>query len=345
MKGGLSRWRRRFTLLPSSFILALAACRTPTYPVPEVSDAAVAAERVALQTRFLLADDERRERLHRVTFPILREAAKLFDRTPRPAMGIVLLSDRAYPESYRARARELWKISDEPIVRHVAPDSPAETAGLHPGDRLVGIGGERVGGGLGAFIDALEDHLEPDHTLALTVEQDGNVIELEVTPVPIADYRIRLRYDSSINALATGRSIEVNRAMIDFCKNDTELAFVVAHELAHNALRHQRDFVVNYLLGTAADVALLLAGVPTPNALGVLNTVVPSADFESEADVVAVVLLRNAGYDPAEALDFWPRLGALQPEAERGFLFFSTHPDFATRQARLRAAIEQLADE
>jgi len=179
MKGGLSRWRRRFTLLPSSFILVLSACRTPTYPVPEVSDAAVAAERVALQTRFLLADDERRERLHRVTFPILREAAKLFDRTPRPAMGIVLLSDRAYPEAYRARARELWQIGDEPIVRHVAPDSPAEAAGLRPGDRLVGIGGERLEGGLGVFIDALESRLELDRALPLTVEREGNEIELE----------------------------------------------------------------------------------------------------------------------------------------------------------------------
>lgn len=329
-------------LLLLFLLLAFPACRTPQTVLPKVSAEAVAQEAQAMQTRFLEDDDARRERLHRVTFPILREAAGIFKDKPRPAIGVVLLTDDSYPELYRARARERWAIGEAPIIRHVAPGSPADRAGLRSGDQLTHIAGTPISAHQGDFLKKLSEAMEPGQALAITVTRGLETIETTVTPAAIADTRIRLRYDAAINARATGRTIEVNRALIDFCRNDTELAFIVAHELAHNALRHHRDFVINYLLGTAADVALLFVGIPTPNALGVINTLLPSADFESEADMVALLLLDRAGYDLTEVLDFWPRLSTLAPTEQRGWFFIGTHPDFPLRQARLRAAIEQL---
>jgi hypothetical protein len=323
-------------------LFALAACRTPKTELPIVSAAAVAREEQLQQTRFLEEDDARRERLHRVTFPLLREAVALFEEKPRPAMGIVLLTDEAYPERYQARARALWQIEDVPIIRHVAPDSPAARTGLQPNDRIRALNGTPVAEDPATFLDDLRAAMHPDEMLALTIQRKGIEETVTLSPAAIADYRVRLKYDAAVNARATGRAIEINRAMIDFCENDEELAFIVAHELAHNALRHHRDFAINYALGTAADLALLFAGVPTPNAVGLVNALWPSKAYESEADYLAVVLLQRTGYDPEKVLDFWPRLSALAPLPQRGPLFIGTHPDFAERQARLRLALEHL---
>lgn len=304
---------------------------------------AVAVEQRAQRLRFLEEDDARRERVHRLAFPVLQEALHLFAAPPRRALGVLLVSAEAYPEVYRPLASERWGL-DRPGLRiqHVAPGSPADAAGVRPGDRLVAIGDNALPADPPAAMKLVQAAVKAGGPVALGLERAGATIEVGAEPAEIADYPIRLRYLGEINARATGGSIELNRAIVDFCESDTELAFILAHELAHNALRHHRDYVLNYLAGTAADLALLFAGIPTPNAVGVVNTLRPSPDFESEADYVALFLLARMGYDLDGVLDLWPRLAALQPEKQRHFFFFSTHPDYATRQARLRAAIAQI---
>ena len=61
---------------------------------------------------------------------------------------------------------------------------------------------------------------------------------------------------------------------------------------------------------------------------------------ESEADHIGLILMAKAGYDPAQALDFWSRMmksekGAKMPE------FMSTHPNDATRLKELEAFLPE----
>src|SRR5690606_28653421 len=148
------------------------------------------------------------------------------------------------------------------------PGSPAAFAGFLPGDLITEVDGHAKPSSAESLLDVLKESLEAGKPLDVRVKRAEASVMLTVTPVTAASNRARMVYSQAINALATGSTVEVNLGMLEFCENDTELAFVFAHELAHNALRHHRDFVFNYLLGTAGDLALLALSVPSANVLG-----------------------------------------------------------------------------
>jgi len=74
-----------------------------------------------------------------------------------------------------------WRLEVEPVVGTVAPDSPAEEAGIRPGDRFLAIGGEDVAGWsrVGYLV---QQHGRAGQALAVTIERDGRAIELEISP-------------------------------------------------------------------------------------------------------------------------------------------------------------------
>ncbi len=66
-----------------------------------------------------------------------------------------------------------------PVVGDVLPDSPAAAAGLRPGDRIEGIGSEKVG----RFEDVQRIiSRSPGQALELQVLREGNQVRLTVTP-------------------------------------------------------------------------------------------------------------------------------------------------------------------
>jgi len=68
-----------------------------------------------------------------------------------------------------------------PVVGQVLDDSPADDAGLEPGDQVVAIDGEPVAYWKelrSAIIDA------PGETLELTIDRAGSTVDLDVTPEP-----------------------------------------------------------------------------------------------------------------------------------------------------------------
>ncbi|MFW6353953.1 MAG: M48 family metalloprotease [Verrucomicrobiota bacterium] len=300
-----------------------------------------------MREAFLRVDAVRQERLHRVAYPLLREAMKLFELEPRPVLGVLVLSADAFPAPYAELANEVWDLDRGPVLQAVAPGSPADAAGLRPGDRIVDLAGSEVAPADPGFREAFLTQIRGGRIVSFEVEREDQRLSFTITPASVAPYQVQLRYDSRINALATGRTVKINRGMLEFCSHDSELAFVIAHEIAHNALRHHRDHVLNYLAGTAVDVALLAAGVPSPNAFGLFSLFEPAPDFESEADLVALHLLDAAGYELEPLRDFWARFATLGPETRRRWwqLPLRTHPDFATRQLRMEAGIEAILND
>lgn len=65
-------------------------------------------------------------------------------------------------------------------VGTVTRDSPAQVAGLQPGDRLVAVGGVDAGGDVEAVRRELRSHA-PGEAVDLTVERDGEVVETTAT--------------------------------------------------------------------------------------------------------------------------------------------------------------------
>ncbi len=76
---------------------------------------------------------------------------------------------------------EPWRLNIEPVVGEVSDDSPAERAGIYTGDRIVKIGGEDVPSW--SWIGHLvQTHGAGGEPLAVTVDRDGVILELEVRP-------------------------------------------------------------------------------------------------------------------------------------------------------------------
>jgi len=341
---GLMRWLRFSGTSIALFCggLLLSGCLAPRTALPALPTEAIEQERFEQRLAFLKADEARRERLNQVAFPLLQASVELFPGNARPAIGIVTMTVDDLDSAYRESAIELYGLSRLPQIRGIAPGSPAEQAGLEVGDLITHVNGQSLEAAPSPTIEVLRKALTENKPLKIRILRDGTLHEFTTMPVDLAHYRQRLVYSQGINARATGKTIEINLGMLDFCENDTELAFVFAHELAHNALRHHRDFVFNYLMGTAVDIALLTLPLPTVNTVGLIALKRPSSNYEREADYVALYLIARAGYDLNKIRRFWPRMALLAPERRGSRHTLWSHPEPAERQILLLHAIEEI---
>ena len=160
--------------------------------------------------------------------------------------------------------------------------------------------------------------------------------------------------EETINAWCMpGGKVVVYTGLLPVTQNETALAVVMGHEIAHAIARHGNERMSEALLvgmgGLVLEEALkeekeqtqlLFLGlyvVGTTLALELPN----SRMQESEADKLGLIFMSMAGYDPQEAVPFWQRMaaknnGAKLPE------FLSTHPSDETRIKNLSALIPEI---
>lgn len=170
-------------------------------------------------------------RLDRLASPLLRENVDLCARTKMDD-GIRWHQLSDYPKNLQPVAEDYWDVSETPSVFFVLAGSAAAKAGVKAGD--VGVSPAINGA------------------------------------KPICDYPVQIRYTDEINAFATGENIIVTSAMAGSIKDDTSLALILAHELAHNILGHVEEGA--------------------------------STKLEREADRTGLFLLARAGYDYEKAI-------------------------------------------
>lgn len=150
------------------------------------------------------------------------------------------------------------------------------------------------------------------------------------------------------NAFALpGGFIFVGRPILDVCRwNDDQIAFVLAHEMAHVIRRHAIDRIV-----TNSAITVAARAVPARGALGgwlhnvglkFLETAY-SRDQELEADRLGVRLAMAAGYAPEAATELLARLNELNKTADAATLgeYFSTHPSADLRIRSIRRFLQQ----
>jgi Zn-dependent protease with chaperone function len=106
--------------------------------------------------------------------------------------------------------------------------------------------GRRAGRDLAARMTAAA---QQNRAVALRVDRAGQILELTVAPTASCDYYIEYDNRNVENAYADGKAIHVYRGLIRILGDDHELAAVIAHELAHNALGHLRSANTNLLIG------------------------------------------------------------------------------------------------
>lgn len=166
-------------------------------------------------------------------------------------------------------------------------------------------------------------------------------------------WEFNLLAEDIINAWCMpGGKVAFYEGIMPICKNETGVAVVMGHEIAHAIAQHGGERMslglAQQLGGASLQVALSqqpqLTQQLAMTAFGVgsqVGVLLPySRNHESEADQLGLIFMAKAGYDPREAPRFWERMqakagGAGQPE------FLSTHPHPDTRIKKLNSQMDE----
>ncbi len=167
------------------------------------------------------------------------------------------------------------------------------------------------------------------------------------------NWEFNLIDNNSVNAWCMpGGKVAFYTGIMPICKDETGVAVVMGHEIAHAIANHGSERMSQGLIQQFGGIALQVALSDKPQqtqalymaAYGVgsqYGALLPfSRLHESEADEMGLVFMALAGYDPREAPKFWERMaaqsgGSAPPE------FMSTHPSHDKRIRDLNANMGQ----
>jgi predicted Zn-dependent protease len=165
--------------------------------------------------------------------------------------------------------------------------------------------------------------------------------------------------DNGINAVALpGGFIGVNSGLLLETKNESELAGVLAHEVAHVTQRHIARSIAaqsrSSLVSTAAMLAAILigvagggdaamAGVAAAQSLAIQQQISFTRANETEADRVGLGILARAGFDPNGMPTFFETMSRHAGSSEINIPeMLRTHPVTSTRIAETKERAAQL---
>jgi len=152
----------------------------------------------------------------------------------------------------------------------------------------------------------------------------------------------------SPNAFALpGGHVFVTRSILDLCKGQPDQrAFVLAHEMAHVVRGHAMDRMmtrsaVNFAAGLASARSAIGAWAKQVGVSAIQSAY--SQDQESEADRLAVLLIRAAGHDGRAAEHLMLALAGATSGLGPGGLgsYFGSHPPLQERITAVRRTLQQ----
>ena len=167
------------------------------------------------------------------------------------------------------------------------------------------------------------------------------------------EWEFNLVQNDQVNAWAMpGGKVVVYTGILPITKDETGLAVVLGHEIAHAIAEHGNERMSQQMLQQIGAVGLMVAMKDEPaqtqaiwmSVYGMgteVGVMLPySRTHESEADHMGLIFMAMAGYDPHEAPNFWQRMstsknGGSPPE------ILSTHPSDETRINNLNSWIPE----
>ena len=171
----------------------------------------------------------------------------------------------------------------------------------------------------------------------------------------VANYKweFNLVQDNNVNAFCMpGGKIVVYEGLLPVTQNETALAIVLGHEIAHAVANHSAEQMTKQqnqqLLGNIIGVAASAAGAGTNTQSTIsqiyglgsqMATLKYSRNHENEADHIGLIFAAMAGYNPQEALTFWQRMA--QSSQGNTPEFLSTHPSDATRISNIQKILPE----
>jgi predicted Zn-dependent protease len=159
-----------------------------------------------------------------------------------------------------------------------------------------------------------------------------NLVRNSDVKVPVT---IKVLDAEDVNAMALpGGFFFVNSGLIMKAESESELAGVMAHEIAHIAARHgTRQASRGQIINMASIPLIFMGGWTGYGIRQAASLVVPmtfltfSRGFEREADLLGLQYLYKAGYDPTSFVDFFEKIQSME-KRKPGTMskVFSSHP-------------------
>lgn len=263
-----------------------------------------------------------------------RIASDNSDRCAAPEMltGMLVHDLASYDLRDRPRVTARFALRDGFGIRAVVAGSAADRAGIRAGDEVVQVDAlnmrafeQRLVGSKASYerteaFEALLDQRLVAGPVAVTVRRGDATLTLHLAADRGCGGKFVVVPGNAFNAWSDGSYVAVTSGLMATITDDAELAFVVAHEMSHNILRHSAR-----LKGTSNILAELGIGAGKVKAT------------EVEADSFAVRLLARAGYDLGGPARFLERAAAKRP-----FDLALTHPGIRRRIEIVNGAIAQL---
>ena len=225
------------------------------------------------------------------------------------------------------------------------------------GNRKVGSNGKNMGNWY-----SIEREIRIGKGLAQEVEQSAKLLQDPVVNEYVnrigqnlvrnsdarVPFTIKVIDSDEINAFALpGGFFYVNTGLILAADEESELAGVMAHEIAHVAARHATRQVTRSQWANIATLPLIFVGggigYAARSAVGIglpLTFMSFSRGFESEADFLGLQYMYKTGYDPQSSISFFEKIQAKEKK-QPGTIAkaFSTHPQTPDRIAKVQHEI------
>jgi predicted Zn-dependent protease len=211
------------------------------------------------------------------------------------------------------------------------------------------IGDRDIDGSVNFY--SIEKEIRLGQQLAAEVEQNARIIDDPVISEYVnrvgqnivrnsdaqVPFTIKVIDDDEVNAFALpGGFFFVNSGLIKLAETESELAGVMAHEIAHVTARHGTRQATKGQIANYASIPLAIFLPGGWLGFGVYQGVqfaVPltflkfSRGYERDADFLGLQYLYKSGYDPTSMITFFERIQAQQKRKKSAAAkMFSSHP-------------------
>lgn len=193
--------------------------------------------------------------------------------------------------------------------------------------------------------------LSPDRSQGERLRRVGERIsQAAFWDAPDAEWEFVVLKGDTVNAFsAPGGKVAIYSGFFKVVANDDQLAWVVAHEVAHLVARHADERISRQMLAKAGAVAAVVGLAASPAAVAgqaglqayEISTALANLSFdrkqELEADKMALLYMARAGFDPEEGVKAFQNMAAYK--TTNGLPvpvdMFSTHPAYPERNLHL----------